>query len=73
MILDFELAMQQALRQGLLGLCTVKGCWFHFNQAILRKVNDLGMKSLYMNDYNFRFWIKQFMALALIPIQIDFE
>jgi hypothetical protein len=28
------------------------------------------MKSLYMNDYNFRFWIKQFMALALIPIQM---
>ena len=38
LILDFELAMQQALRQGFLGNCEIKGCWFHFCQAILRQL-----------------------------------
>ena len=68
LILDFELAMQQALRQGLLGNCEIKGCWFHFCQAILRQVGNLNLRSDYLNNYDFRFWIKQFMALALIPL-----
>ena len=68
---DFELAMQQAIRQAFGSedhVVEIKGCWFHFCQAILRKVNEIGLKISYQNSYQFRFWIKRFMALALIPI-----
>ena len=38
LILDFELAIQQALRQALHSNCVIKGCWFHFCHAILKHI-----------------------------------
>jgi len=67
-MLDFELAMQQALRQTFKNTVIIKGCWFHFCQAILTNVGSIGFKQDYQNSYEVRFWIKRFMALALIPL-----
>ena len=66
---DYELSLQQAIRQTFSDKVIIKGCWFHFCQAILRRIEFLGLKNLYLNDSDFRFWVKQFMALALIPIE----
>ena len=65
---DFELALQQAIKL-IFCNCVLKGCWFHYSQALLRKVGQLGIKTKYKVDYKFRFWINQFISLALIPIE----
>ena len=69
LILDFELAIQQALRQAFHGACTIKGCWFHFCQALLRQIGEIGLKSNYNQSFHFKFWVKRFMALALISME----
>ena len=64
--------MQQAIRQAFstsTKKIQVKGCWFHFCQALLRKINKMGDKLKYQNNADFRFWIKSFMALPLIPVE----
>ena len=41
---------------------------FHFNQAIHRKITDLGLAVDYNNDGNIRGYCRQLMALSLMPI-----
>ena len=43
-MLDFELAAQKALRQAFGNQVTIKGCWFHFCQAILTNLGKIGLK-----------------------------
>ena len=64
-MVDFESALMKSAISVFPGI-TLKGCWFHFTQAIRKKICLLGLKANYSNDYMFRFWIKRFMALALI-------
>jgi hypothetical protein len=40
-ITDFELSLQQAIKSQFKNV-ELKGCWFHFNQAIVRKLFSLG-------------------------------
>ena len=65
---DFESGLQKSLRYCFAGVI-VKGCWFHFCQALTRKLQNLGLKTRYINDYDFRFWCKQFSALAIISTE----
>jgi hypothetical protein len=41
---------------------------FHFNQAIHRKITDLGLAKDYLHDENIRGYCRQLMALSLLPI-----
>jgi hypothetical protein len=41
---------------------------FHFNQAIHRKIKDLGLVKDYLHDANIRGYCRQLMALSLLPI-----
>ena len=41
---------------------------FHFNQAIHRKITDLGVKNDYLNDASVRDYCHQLMALSLMPM-----
>ena len=45
-----------------------KGCYFHFNQALYRKCCELGLKTKYHNNEEFRTWVKMMMALPLVPM-----
>ncbi|RNA16054.1 Ragulator complex LAMTOR3 [Brachionus plicatilis] len=47
----------------------LKGCWFHFTQAIRKRIFLNGFKSNFLLNSDFKFWVKRFMALALIPIE----
>jgi len=64
---DFEQAAISAIEGTF--ICRVKGCSFHFRQAIIRKVNNEGLKQVYEGDnYPYiRTWIRQIMALILLP------
>ncbi|CAF3596017.1 unnamed protein product [Rotaria socialis] len=48
------------------------GCMFHFNQAIHRKITDLGLANDYLHNGSIRDQCRQLMALSLMPItEID--
>ncbi|CAF1074521.1 unnamed protein product, partial [Brachionus calyciflorus] len=43
------------------------GCWFHFNQAIIRYLFDnCGLKTLYLTNFEFKLWIRKLSAFSFI-------
>ncbi|CAF0790833.1 unnamed protein product [Brachionus calyciflorus] len=63
---DFEKASTIAMQFHFPNII-VKGCWFHFRQAIFRKAVQLGLKNNYHKD-NYREFINLLGALSLLPI-----
>jgi len=66
-VTDFEKAAMNAFAEIFTNV-TVNGCHFHLCQSVLRKVNELGLKSTYERDAEFALQIRMFMGLAFIPI-----
>ncbi|CAF3880833.1 unnamed protein product, partial [Rotaria sp. Silwood1] len=48
----------------------VSGCWFHFTQSCYRNIQKLGLVTFYDDDVELRELLRDFMALALLPIEI---
>ena len=47
-----------------------RGCKFHFCQAIIRNVNELGLKPLYSaQDECFETFVRSVFALSFLPIE----
>ena len=47
-----------------------RGCKFHFCQAIMRKLSELGLKPLYNNTHlPFKTFVRSVFALSFLPIQ----
>ena len=46
----------------------MRACYFHFGQAIYRKIVDLGFKVKYHNDSSFSHKVRCFLALAFLPV-----
>ena len=68
---DFEIAIIQAI-QLVFPSTTVKGCYFHFTQAINRKINTMGLRTLYKQDAVMNQFIRKTAALAFIPADLVF-
>ena len=68
-LIDFEVGMIAALQIEYPGLLQM-GCYFHFSQCLLRKVQALNLKPTYENDVAFRVIIRQFCAIAFVPIPL---
>ncbi len=67
---DFELAIMQASNlKGVFPAITNKGCYFHFCQALLRKVQNLGLQAEYQQNGEVRSFIRKTGALAFIPLR----
>ncbi|CAF1390647.1 unnamed protein product [Rotaria sordida] len=47
---------------------TVRGCLFHYGQALFRKFVDIGLKTPYKNDENLRDWFRSLAAISLLPL-----
>ena len=47
----------------------LRGCAFHFRQAILRRIQHEGLKTQYEDkeDTSVRNWIKRLMSLCMLP------
>ena len=45
-----------------------KGCFFHFSQAIFRKIRSLGLQNRYKDDGNFAHKVRMLAALAFVPL-----
>ncbi|RMZ99552.1 hypothetical protein BpHYR1_050096 [Brachionus plicatilis] len=57
---DFELALIQAISITF-GNAKIYGCWFHFNQALIRYLFEkCNKRTLYNENYEFEFWIRRF-------------
>ncbi|KAG0441605.1 hypothetical protein DMUE_0921 [Dictyocoela muelleri] len=67
-LIDFEYAAFNSIRD-LFTNSEVRGCLFYFGQAIWRKLLNLGLKTMYTDDSNFRYCVNMITELSLIPIK----
>ena len=64
---DFELAAIDAAKE-VFPEDGIKGCTFHFRQALMRRVADLGLRPEYSSENAVvKDWIRQIMGLTLLP------
>ena len=68
-LMDFERAAMNAVNDVFPEVC-VKGCSFHFRQALMRRVQQEGLKSVYEKDSRYpsaRTWLRMVMAMSMLP------
>jgi hypothetical protein len=65
--IDFEAAAYNAVRR-CFPFTQVTGCFFHFGQAVWRRVQALGLVSLYNLNGHFAELVQMITAVALVPI-----
>ena len=63
---DFEAAVWGVFSE-VLPSDKMKGCAFHWNQAVWRKVQELGLQTAYSTDKPTHDYIRQLMALPFLP------
>ena len=65
---DFEAAMWQALCK-VLPTVRIHGCFFHWTQAVWRKVQVLGLQVAYSNDNATYQYIRKLLSLPYLPAE----
>ncbi|CAF3691775.1 unnamed protein product [Rotaria sp. Silwood1] len=65
--IDFELDVTNVFTKHY-PTVTVRGCLFHYGQALFRKFVDIGLKTPYKYDENLRDWFRSFAAISLLPL-----
>jgi hypothetical protein len=67
LIVDFEVTVHNVVRD-LLPTTNIKGCLFHFGQALYRNLQGLGLASLYKTSDDVRKWFRMYIGLAFLPV-----
>lgn len=65
-LVDFEKAAMSAF-SGTYPDATVTGCYFHLCQSVIRKVNEIGLKTEYETNDEVRTYVRCLPALAFVP------
>ena len=68
-LMDFERAAMNAIN-AVFPDVRVKGCSFHFRQALMRRVQQEGLKSVYEENSHYpsaRTWLRMVMAMSMLP------
>lgn len=65
-LVDFERAAMNAFA-GAYPKAVVTGCYFHLCQNVLRKVNEVGLKTVYETDNVVRGFVRCLPAVAFVP------
>ena len=68
-ITDYETGVMNAVATELPNT-SHKGCLFHFNQAIFRKVTEYGLARAYRRDDRVKDFVRKIMALPFLPIPV---
>ncbi|CAF0848187.1 unnamed protein product [Didymodactylos carnosus] len=63
--LDFEVGTINAL-ENLFPDMSIRGCWYHYTQAIFRNIQKIGLVHMYEQNKEVSIWLKSFMALPLV-------
>ena len=67
-VLDFELAIMQA-STAVFPAVQTKGCYFHFCQALIRKLQHLGLQTQYQENQAVYSFVRRSAALPLVPLR----
>ncbi|CAI6357190.1 unnamed protein product [Macrosiphum euphorbiae] len=65
-MVDFEMAFISAYKDEF-PTTEIKGCFFHFQQCLWRKIQSCGLQQTYGDDVEFAMQIRSLSALAFIP------
>ena len=68
MMMDYERALESSAKKVFHNI-KLAGCRFHQNQAIYRKVTKLGLTNLYKENESMKKWVRNLMALVLLPAE----
>ena len=68
-ICDFELALIAAVETEL-PRAQISGCYFHFNQSLWRKVQNLGLAASYRRRPAVKSLVRKVMAIGYLPIAV---
>lgn len=66
--IDFENSVITTISQ-LFPQARIRGCLFHFTRAIWRRVQSLGLTTLYQEDQGINKLVRRSMSLPLVPTQ----
>ena len=67
--MDYERAEWKALRSSFGEDIEIQGCAFHWQQALMHHIAQLGLKKAYKEDIGTRDVLRKIMALCYIPTQ----
>lgn len=65
---DFERGLQNALRETWPD-SKVRGCRFHFGQAVIKKIRKLHLANEYRDNPDVRGWLKKSLGLCMLPAE----
>ena len=64
---DYEIGLMNACRE--VFDCPSHGCWFHYSQALLKRVRKIGLLGAFHRNSDLKRFIHQLMTLALLPAE----
>ena len=65
-MMDFERGERKAF-EAEFPKCVVHGCGFHYCKALFKNLGDHGLTKVYRSNTNFRYHIRKYMMLMLMP------
>ena len=68
-VMDYEAAIWSGVRKVFPNI-NIKGCSYHYTQAIYRKVQEIGLQVQYVSDLNVKIVCRQLMALIYLPMSV---
>ena len=63
----FWASVSAAALQEVFGDVSISGCWFHFGQSIVKRVNKIGLKEKYLHDEIVTDVVRCLLGLPLLP------
>ena len=67
-IIDFEESVWRAIPDVLPNVC-IRGCGFHWGQAVWRKIQELGLQVSYTNDAGIHRYLRKVLSLPYVPAE----